>query len=119
VTIGQRRGLGVALGEPRYVVDVDPDTQTVVLGRQQDLAVRGINIAHPTWVHGPVPDGGVVEAQYRAHGDPVVGRLVGDTVEFEKAQYAVAPGQTIAFYNGDEVVGSAAIARTRNQCLSK
>ena len=53
-----------------------------------------------------------VQAQYRAHGDPAPATLyMGDSphVEFDRPQYAIAPGQTVAFYDGDEVLGGAII----------
>lgn len=112
VTIGQRRGLGIAAGEPRYVVDVIPESGTVVLGEREDLAVRGVRLADQTWVHRPVSDGTGVLVQYRAHGEPAAGRISGDTIEFEGSQYAVAPGQTVALYDGDEVLGGGVIAAT-------
>lgn len=112
VTIGQRRGLGVATGERRYVVEVDPQTATVVLGSRDDLAVEGVEFESPAWVDGPPTSDVAVEAQYRAHGDAVRGRLDGSGFRFEQPQFGVAPGQTIAFYEGDRVLGGALIART-------
>ncbi len=112
VTIGQRKGLGVALGEPRYVVDVDPATSTVVLGRRGDLAVRGVTLTDRTWVHDPRSEGDVVSLQYRAHGDAVPATLTPGGASFHDDQYAVAPGQTVALYEGDRVLGSAIIEST-------
>jgi tRNA-specific 2-thiouridylase len=112
VTIGQRRGLGVALGEPRYVVDVDPGSATVVVGPRQDLAVSGIELVDQTWVSEPVRLNEAVLVQYRAHGEAVPAILRVGGVDFEEPQLAVAPGQTVAFYDGDEVLGSAVISST-------
>lgn len=109
-TIGQRRGLGVALGEPRFVVDVQPSTGTVVLGRRGDLEVGSITLDQITFVDSPVA--GAVEVQYRAHGEAVGAVLEGDQVRFDRPQSAVAPGQTAAFYTGDEVLGGGIIAST-------
>jgi tRNA-specific 2-thiouridylase len=109
-TVGQRRGLGVALGEPRYVVEVDPLSRTVFLGRHADLAVSAISLDQLTFV-GP-PATGEVEIQYRAHGEAVGGRIEGSFVAFEQPQYGVAPGQTAALYSGDEVVGGGIIRAT-------
>ncbi len=107
-TIGQRRGLGVALGEPRYVVDVIPETATVVIGSKDALAVTQVDLDQVTSVSG-TPIAGEVVAQYRAHGEPVPATVEGARVVFDEPQFAVAPGQTIAFYDGDEVLGSAII----------
>lgn len=110
-TVGQRRGLGVAVGEPRFVVRIDGDTSTVVVGPRQALGVARVYLDQVTWADGFVGDG-VVMAQYRAHGEPVAARLDGDTLVFEESQEAIAPGQTVAFYEGDVVLGGALIAST-------
>lgn len=111
-TIGQRRGLGVAVGEPRYVVDIQPTTATVVIGTRRDLRVRAVELAGVTTVAGGVISGAVT-AQYRAHGEPVGAHLVGDELLFDEPQEAVAPGQTVAFYDGDRVLGGGIIASAR------
>jgi tRNA-specific 2-thiouridylase len=110
-TIGQRRGLGVAVGEPRYVVGIEPSTATVVLGRRDELGVIGLGLRQVTWVDG-VSRSGRVDAQYRAHGDAVPAFVEGESLVFDQPQEAVAPGQTIAFYDGDTVLGGALIAHT-------
>ncbi len=107
-TIGQRRGLGIAVGEPRYVLRIEPSTSTVVLGRRDDLAVAGLRLRHLTWSDGTAAEGNVV-AQYRAHGAPVPATLHRDRLLFDVPQDAVAPGQTVAFYDGDRVLGGAII----------
>jgi tRNA-specific 2-thiouridylase len=109
-TVGQRRGLGIALGEPRYVIEVDAASRTVLLGRHSDLAVSAISLDRLTFV-GP-PATGAVEVQYRAHGEPVPGRIEGNTIRFEQVQFGVAPGQTAALYDGDEVLGGGIIEST-------
>lgn len=111
-TVGQRRGLGVALGEPRFVVDVDPATRTVVVGRRRDLEVSSITLEQVTFVDTPVH--GPLEVQYRAHGEAVPATLDGAEVRFDHPQPAVAPGQTAAFYAGDEVLGGGIIGSTRS-----
>ena len=110
-TVGQRRGLGVALGEPRFVVRIEPGTSTVVLGRRDELAVAGVRVELLTWADGS-PVSGQVMAQYRAHGEAVEATLHGDRLLFAEPQRAVAPGQTIAFYDDDLVLGGALIAET-------
>ncbi|HEY5685295.1 MAG TPA: tRNA 2-thiouridine(34) synthase MnmA [Acidimicrobiia bacterium] len=111
-TVGQRRGLGVAVGAPQYVIDVRPETATVVIGPKQALEVTGVEVARQTSVAGS-PVQGRVLAQYRAHGEAVPAEVDGANVRFESPQYAVAPGQTVAFYRGDEVLGSAIISSVR------
>ena len=111
VTIGQRRGLKVAVGEPRYVTDIVPETNTVVIGRRDRLARNEVEVRDVTTVSGgPLP--GRVLAQYRAHGEAVPATYIDSAqpvVRFDEAQFALAPGQTIAFYEGDEVLGGAII----------
>jgi len=110
-TIGQRRGLGVAVGEPRYVVDIQPSTSTVVIGARRDLRVGEVDLVEVTSVTGDRFDG-AVSAQYRAHGEPVDAVLEGQRLVFDIPQEAVAPGQTVAFYDDDRVLGGAIIRRT-------
>jgi len=111
-TIGQRRGLGVATGEPRYVTGIDPGTSTVTIGGEQDLLVGSVTLEEVSWVSGLDP-GVEMEAQYRAHGDAVEVRVEGRQVTFSEPQPAVASGQTISFYAGEEVLGGAVITDTR------
>ncbi len=110
-TVGQRRGLGIAVGEPRFVIQIDPDSSTVVLGSREDLLVSGADLSHVTWTDGAAITGEVM-AQYRAHGDPVVARINSTTLSFREPQAAIAPGQTVAFYEGEKVLGGALIANT-------
>lgn len=110
-TVGQRRGLGVAVGEPRFVIRIEADSSTVVVGPRDDLRVQNVTLEQVTWTTGSGYDGPVM-AQYRAHGDPVSAWLTGDSLRFDELQEAIAPGQTVAFYHGDRVVGGALIAST-------
>lgn len=114
-TIGQRRRLGVAVGEPRYVIGIDPDRRTVVLGNPEDLEVSALRLSEVTWVDRP-PSSSEVEVQYRAHGVGVPGswELEGSdlVVRFAEPQRAIATGQTAALYLGDEVVGGGVISAT-------
>jgi tRNA-specific 2-thiouridylase len=110
-TVGQRRGLGVAVGEPRFVIDIQPASATVVIGNREDLAVSEVCLDQVTWTNGHVADADLM-AQYRAHGEPVKAHLDGSTLSFDEPQEAIAPGQTVAFYDGDRVLGGALIAST-------
>lgn len=110
-TIGQRRGLGVSVGEPRYVTDIDASTATVTIGRREDLLVSAVQVDRLASVSGR-EIGGRVMAQYRAHGEPVAATVNHDRVAFDEPQGAVAAGQTISFYHGDEVLGGGVIADT-------
>ena len=116
-TIGQRRGLGVAAGEPRYVVDIEPASATVVIGRREDLLVDGCDLGDVTFVAGRPPrDAEVtVKVRYRSRRVPAV--LVqpergGWRLRFVEPQGSVAPGQAAVLYRGDEVLGGGTIMAT-------
>jgi len=112
-TVGQRRGLGVALGEPHYVVGVDAPTATVTIGTKSHLLSSGVRLSTATWTSAPLRAGEETLVQYRAHGDAVDGVWDGeDGLRFGEPQPALAPGQTAAFYRGDEVVGGGIIEET-------
>jgi tRNA-uridine 2-sulfurtransferase len=101
-TIGQRRGTGVAVGERRYVVDIAPDTATVTVGPREALLRDRVRLRDLTFVR---PPPAAVLVQTRAHGEVFPGRLSGDTVLFDSPQTRVAPGQVVACYDGDVVLG--------------
>jgi tRNA-specific 2-thiouridylase len=103
-TIGQRRGTGVAAGERRYVIDIDTHRATVVLGSRQELLRDEVRVRDLTFVGDP-PAGPSLTAQVRAHGDPIVATLDGDVVRFGVPQPRVAPGQVVALYDADVLVG--------------
>jgi len=103
-TIGQRRGLGVAAGEPRYVTGLDAHTATVTVGPRVALLRDEITLDDVVFVHGP-PGPAPVLVQTRAHGDPVPGHLDGCHVRLGTPTPRVAPGQVVALYDEDELVG--------------
>lgn len=100
-TVGQRRGLGVATGARRYVLDVDATTSTVTIGARDEL-LRDEVCLRDVAVHVPVSR---VDVQVRAHGAPLRAMFDGRTVRFDQPQPRVAPGQVVALYDGDVVVG--------------
>jgi tRNA-specific 2-thiouridylase len=121
VTVGQRRGVGHALdGRRRYVVDVDVDGRTVVVGPAEAALATTATVGELTWTGGPpsVPALAVL-AQCSAHGQAVPARLEGVAgadavvvVRFARPVRRVAPGQTVAFYDPDQpdrVVGSGVV----------
>ncbi|MFH1115099.1 MAG: tRNA 2-thiouridine(34) synthase MnmA [Pseudomonadota bacterium] len=109
-TVGQRRGLGISAAEPYYVVRIDADTDTVVVGtREQTFTSTGrisrINVLEPC---GLTP-GARFEVKVRSTASPVPCRLTrisGDSLdlEFDAPQSAVAPGQAAVLYSGGRVV---------------
>ena len=120
-TVGQRRGLGLsrpaADGEPRYVVEVRPATNQVVVGTADLLGVNALTGDHARWC-GPPPEGEVrVGVQVRAHGEefPAAARAQGELVEvrLDERIRGVAPGQSVVLFDGTRVVGSATITASR------
>ncbi|HVV76261.1 MAG TPA: tRNA 2-thiouridine(34) synthase MnmA [Mycobacteriales bacterium] len=117
-TVGQRKGLNIgrpaADGRPRYVLSVSPVARTVTVGSADRLEVSRIECGSPTWCAAEPPTERVAAlAQMRAHGEPVGcvaqvrgGRLL---VDLDTAICGVAPGQTLALYDADRVLGSATI----------
>lgn len=108
VTVGQRKGLGtLGDGSARYAVEVDVHARKVFLGRQSDLLVDRLAFRDPTFSYEPIRPGERIEVQGSAHGSAVPGVFLGDSVALETPKRRVAPGQTLAFYRDDLVVGSA------------
>jgi tRNA-specific 2-thiouridylase len=122
-TVGQRRGVGVAVGEPRYVSRVDPVSNTIVLARRGELETRTFVIEEASFVAGGPP----AEASFRALAqvrhratptEATVRRAGGDrarwTVEADRPVWAAAPGQACVLYDAGEpdvVLGGGRIAR--------
>ena len=107
ITVGQRRGVGLAGGDgaPRYVTHVDVAGGTVTVGRGRDLYTDHVGLRALTWAHEPAV--GAVLAQCSAHGDVNVARF--DAIErvlrWAEPRRRVAPGQAVVLYDGDEVIG--------------
>lgn len=113
-TVGQRRGIGAASGERRYVTEVDARANLVVVGTEDELLARRLRASTPHWVAAPPADGESLTARIRYHG-ALVGAEVrersddGFVVEFARPVRAAAPGQAVVLYCGDEVVGGGTI----------
>ncbi|MFA6471092.1 MAG: tRNA 2-thiouridine(34) synthase MnmA [Candidatus Latescibacterota bacterium] len=113
-TFGQRRGLGVALGYPAYVVKVDALANTITVGGREDILSPAMFVAKPSWMRG-VPPADIfscnVRIRYRHQGVPAVVKMVpeGLNVIFKTPQPAVTPGQSAVFYDGDLVLGGGII----------
>lgn len=104
-TVGQRRGLGVSLGERRFVVDVDATTCAVTIGDRADLLRAELVVRDAVFAAGAPGAGDPVLVQVRAHGEPFGGRWCGDRVVCDAPQPRVAPGQVVALYRGDVLLG--------------
>ncbi len=112
-TIGQRKGLGVSVGEPRYVVDIAVPEQTITVGTYEDLLVDGCTVAEMSFTHEPIVDGAHVEVKVRYRAEPVgaTARRVGERwrFAFDDRQVRPAPGQTLVMYDGEYVLGGGII----------
>jgi tRNA-specific 2-thiouridylase len=111
-TIGQRRGLGVALGRPAYVTRLDVINNVVTLGTKDDLLSDGLDADDVNWlVDVPSPDAErIVQIKIRHLHTPAGGRIrvLPDgavSVRFDQPQLAVTPGQAAVFYEDDIVLG--------------
>jgi tRNA-specific 2-thiouridylase len=108
VTVGQRRGLGVAAGDRRFAVRVDVAGGRVEIGAEAELLADTVDLGNRTWVHEALPEGAAVTAQASAHGRPW-DAVVTATGLSHAPRRRVAPGHTVALYVGDEVVGSGVV----------
>ena len=116
-TVGQRKGLGIAVGEPRYVTGIDAARNIVTIGPEEELFADSVLIDEVSWVAGRAPAAGTaLEAKARYKAEPAPAELVsanGRSAElrFTRRQRALTPGQAIAFYSGEEVLGGGTIER--------
>jgi tRNA-specific 2-thiouridylase len=114
-TVGQRRGLGVAGPEPRYVVRIDAEAGRVVVGTPQEASRDAFLVAEASWVAGAAPPGerrALVKVRHRHEGEHGRVRALpggGAEVRLERPVRGVAPGQAAVFYDGDEVLGGGRI----------
>jgi tRNA-specific 2-thiouridylase len=104
-TVGQRRGLGVAAGSPRYVVDVNVETATVTIGSAAELLCDRVAVRETTWVDREPQRGSRVQVQTRAHGAPADATHRRGVVELVQPIRRVAPGQVVALYDGVALLG--------------
>jgi tRNA-specific 2-thiouridylase len=115
-TIGQRKGLDITLGKPAYVTAIDPHTNTVVLGDEQDLEKADMQVAKLNWIKYEGLQGEmevVTKIRYKDSGSLSMISPAADGVAvrfYEKAK-GIAPGQSAVFYENDEVIGGGIIMR--------
>jgi tRNA-specific 2-thiouridylase len=117
-TVGQRHGLGVALGEAVYVREVQPSTNTVVIGRREEVAQRTFTVDGARFTAGEPPSerfAASVRIRHRAPDVAAEMTMVGRdrfVVETAEPVWAPAPGQAAVLYDGEECLGGGRIART-------
>ncbi len=116
-TIGQRKGLGIAFGEPRYVVDIDPMQNTVTVGVADKLLRNTFTVDNVNWIAIEKLEKKLcssVKIRYKHDGSPATIYPLENNrvrVEFIQPQRAITPGQAAVFYDGDIVVGGGWIER--------
>ncbi|MHC2991356.1 thiouridylase [Pontibacter sp. HJ8] len=119
-TIGQRKGLGIALGFPAYVTRIEKDTNRVILGNYEDLAKNAMTVGklnmvkYDNLIDQPIPT--VTKVRYNDAGTEAIVEQEGDKmkVHFLSGVHAIAPGQAAVFYEGNDVVGGGWIESNYN-----
>jgi tRNA-uridine 2-sulfurtransferase len=119
-TVGQRKGLPGGFREPMFVVEIRPETRTVVIGPREELLGRGVVAREVNWLVDPVAEGAEVEVQIRHHARAARGVLVRsgtDEVEivFEQPVSAITPGQSLVLHSGATVLGGGVIERAKRE----
>ncbi len=117
-TIGQRKGLGIALGQPMYVTEIIPETNTVVLGTMDELIRNGITVGKLNLQkYASIPEGmeAVTRIRYKDQGTWSALKQRDEQVEvtFFAHVRGVAPGQSAVFYEGDDLIGGGIIMSSR------
>jgi tRNA-specific 2-thiouridylase len=116
-TVGQRKGLGIATGEPLHVLEIDPVGRRVVVGPRAGLAETRIPLGELNWLSAPAAEGMAVAAKLRSTQTPLPARLylgshAGEAeLVLDMPAGAVAPGQAAVLYDGDRVLGGGWIRR--------
>jgi tRNA-specific 2-thiouridylase len=109
-TIGQRKGLNYAAGSRRYVLQIVPESNTVVLGDREELLASTLIASRVNWLIQPPTEPVACSAKirYRHQAAPANVFPLGENgvqVEFDEPQSAITPGQAVVFYQGDRVLG--------------
>ena len=117
-TVGQRRGLGISGADRKYVVELRPESNTVVMGDKRDLLSRELTCTDVNWLGNAgkcLPVRALVQVRYTHEAAPALVEEIAPPptqrlrVTFDAAQSAVTPGQSAVFYDGDLVLGGGVI----------
>jgi len=117
-TIGQRKGLDITFGKPAYVTAIDPETNTVVLGDEEDLEKEEMKVGKINWIKYPEIDSEmevITKIRYKDKGSlsSIISSDNDVTVRFYEKAKGIAPGQSAVFYEGDDVIGGGIIQRQK------
>jgi len=115
-TVGQRKGLDIALGKPAYVTAIHPESNTVVLGDETDLEQNDMLVSKINWVkYAGITDGMEAFTKIRYKDKGALSNLYnvdgGVRARFYENVKSIAPGQSAVFYEGDDVIGGGIIQR--------
>lgn len=116
-TVGQRKGLNLAMGHPVFVTEIRPETNEVVIGESDELMTTVVRAGAVNFMAVEKPDGALrvtAKIRYAHKGAEATIRMIDeDTVEavFDEPQRAATPGQALVFYDGDMVIGGGTICR--------
>ncbi|MDZ7315182.1 MAG: tRNA 2-thiouridine(34) synthase MnmA [candidate division KSB1 bacterium] len=117
-TIGQRKGLGIAVGRPQYVVEIDAARNRVRVGNKEDLLADGLSACDVNWVSIAPPTGALhvtAHIRYNDPGYPAVLYPLGEDrvkIRFDEPRTAVTPGQSAVFYAGNLLLGGGIIEKS-------
>ena len=123
-TIGQRKGLGIAFGEPMFVVEICPETNEVVLGKNDEVFtdwLKANQVNHMAVDHFEVGQKVTARIRYNHGGaKAVISEVTEDSfsLTFEEPVRAVTPGQVVVLYDGDYVLGGGTICRKEKRRLA-
>ncbi len=123
-TVGQRRGLPGGFSEAMFVIAIDPSQRAVIIGERDELLGNGITGSEMNWLANAPEIGDVLHVQVRHRAEPAVAEVIRiDDGEIELALQtpvsAIAPGQSLVLYRGDQVIGGGVIeaGRTTGRAL--
>jgi tRNA-uridine 2-sulfurtransferase len=114
-TIGQRKGLGIALGRPAFVVEIDAEKNQIRVGDKEELFSSGLIATQPNWVSIERPSVGMKVTAHIRYNDPGYSAVLTDTTDdsitlhFDEPRTSVTPGQSAVFYNSDILLGGGII----------
>lgn len=123
-TIGQRKGLNLAMGHPVFVTEIRPETNEVVIGSNEEVFAPALVCSHLNPMSVPAFESGMevfAKIRYNHRGAPAVLERTGEdelVVRFQEPQRAVTPGQAVVFYQGDYVAGGAIIEKRCGEGIS-
>ncbi len=124
-TVGQRRGVGIATGEPVYVTKIDYRNNIIEVGREDELMHRALIARDANLIKVNTLDGGLrvrAKIRYKDEGSPATVYHIEEgtaKVVFDEPRRAITPGQSVVFYDGDDVVGGGVIDKIVDKQIGK